>query len=156
MDSPNVGQNAPLSDGASSASCLSDVEQAHLFVGHLFAGLIEFSLQGCIDFQSCASLGGANILERHLITVQRHTLPVLADLAEQAMFDGIPLRCAGRIMANGDGEPMTIAQLLLQIGLPYRGTRVIHSAGVGVSVSAIWHAGRRRENGDCRFANEFK
>jgi hypothetical protein len=35
--------------------------------------------------------------------------PVLADLAEQAMLDGIPFRGTGRVVTDGDAESQAIA-----------------------------------------------
>lgn len=36
-------------------------------------------------------LGGADVFEHYFIRVQRNASPILADLREESMFDGIPL-----------------------------------------------------------------
>src|SRR5260370_32260701 len=56
--------------------------------------------------------------------------PVLADLAEQAVIDGISLGRAWRVMAHRDGEAQEIADLILQGLFPGATTRAVASAPI--------------------------
>lgn len=56
---------------------------------------------------------------------------MLADFAEQAMLDGIPLGGAGRIMTNRDAKLIGIHQFFLERELPGATARPIAAATVG-------------------------
>ena len=53
---------------------------------------------------------GAKKVEHGLVALERLASPVLADLTEEAMLDGVPLGGAGGVVADGDGEPEAIAE----------------------------------------------
>ena len=72
--------------------------------GHFQAGC------GC----GCGCCGGAEKLHGFPIAVQRLGFPVSADLAEQAMLDGIPFGGAGWVAGDGDAQSQAIAQLPLE------------------------------------------
>ena len=57
--------------------------------------------------------GGANELENLVEVGEGFAGPVIADLAEQAVLDGIPLGSARWVMTDGDLDAERIDQLLL-------------------------------------------
>ena len=48
--------------------------------------------------------GGTDTVERGLVAVEGASRPVLADLGEESVFDGIPFGGAGRIVTDGHGS----------------------------------------------------
>jgi hypothetical protein len=44
--------------------------------------------------------------------------PVRADRAERAVLDRVPLRAAGRVVADRDGQAVLVAELLLELLFP--------------------------------------
>ena len=50
--------------------------------------------------------------QQHGERAQHEPGPSRRDLAEQAMFDGIPLRCSRRIVADGDRQPGFVREIL--------------------------------------------
>src|ERR1035437_9372281 len=92
------------------------------------AGRILFAVQiGCHD-QARFGTGSADEFEHLFIAVQWLGSPVLGDLREQTMLDGIPFGGSGGIMSNRDGETEWIAQLCLKFGLPCPGTATVTAA----------------------------
>ena len=81
--------------------------------------------------QSGLSMGGADELEHLFVGEQWLSSPVLGDLGEETMFDGIPFGGAGRIMSDGDGEAEGVAQLSLDFGLPGPAAVAIAATRVG-------------------------
>ena len=57
--------------------------------------------------------------------------PVFADLAEEAVFDGIPFGSAGGIVTDGDGETEGVDQLFLQFPFPGANPRTVAAAAIG-------------------------
>jgi hypothetical protein len=66
--------------------------------------LISLLYQASPDFQASGCSGCSNVVEDSFVTIQWFSHPVLADLAEKSMLDWIPLGCAGRIVADRDGD----------------------------------------------------
>jgi len=93
-------------------------------------GRIFFSVQIGSDNQAGMGTGGANEAEHFFIAVQWLGSPVLGDLGEQTMLDGIPFGGAGGIVSDGHGEAEGIAQLSLDFGLPGPGTATVAAARV--------------------------
>ena len=59
---------------------------------------------------------GAHVLQDGLETVAGTARPVLADLAEQKVFDGIPLRRGGRVVGHRHPQAVPVAEAMLQVG----------------------------------------
>lgn len=64
--------------------------RAKVFWG-LFLFWKDFADQCSANFEAGRCLGGADVFEHYFIRVQGNTSPILADLREEAMFDGVPL-----------------------------------------------------------------
>ncbi len=76
-------------------------------------------------------LGGTDVLEHGLVAGERLSGPVLGDLAEEPVLDGIPLGGAGGIVGDGDAEAEGIAEFLLEGTLP-------GANSVSVAAAAVW------------------
>ena len=109
----------------------ADTQQLHLLVGDLLSLLVGFGVELGSDGKACAGPGGGDIVEDGVIGLERHPLPVPADLAEQAVFDRVPFRGSGRVVTDGDAQSVTITELLLQIAQPDPGARAIGTTGIG-------------------------
>src|ERR1035441_3577489 len=109
----------------------ADVQAPHLLLGDLLAFLVEFGVEFCSDGQSARRACAREVVECDLVGPKRHSLPVLADLAEEAVLDGVPLGGAGGIVTDGDAQAMSIAELLLQITLEDPAARAICTTSVG-------------------------
>lgn len=64
------------------------------------------------------STGTIKFPDHRLIGPQWLACPILADLTEQAMFDGVPFGSAGGVMADGDRETKAVADPRLELLLP--------------------------------------
>src|SRR5674536_210029 len=60
---------------------------------------------------------------------QRTPAPVLRNVTEQAMLDLVPFRRAGRIVANADGQPDLVGELL-QFDFPQAHARAVGAAAI--------------------------
>ena len=60
----------------------------------------------------------SNVIHDGFVTIQGLTLPVLADLAEQSVFDRIPFGRAGRVVADRDRDVVRVCQTGLNERLP--------------------------------------
>ena len=89
------------------------IQRLHHGVSNLFAFLEDALKHVCQDLET--ALGGrtANQSQHGLKGSQGLSSPIDTNLAKQAMLDGIPLRAARWVMANGDRQPKAIAQLHL-------------------------------------------
>ena len=76
-----------------------DTQQLHLFVGDLLSLLLKFGVELGSDGQAGAGAGGGDIVEDGVIGFERHSLPVPADLAEQAVLDRASI---SRLRAGSD------------------------------------------------------
>ena len=81
--------------------------------------------------QSGGGACGAQVFQDGLVAVQGAARPVLADLAEQAVFDGIPLRRGRRVVGHGHAQAMPVAEAVLQVVLPGARRGTIAAAAVG-------------------------
>ena len=81
--------------------------------------------------QASLSAGRANEFEHPFVAVERLGRPVLGDLGEQAVLDGIPFGGARRVVSDGDVDAEGIAYLSLQCDLPRPGSATVAAAGVG-------------------------
>lgn len=109
----------------------ADVEQFHLLVGRLLTFLVDFGVELRGHSQSGFGLGRRDVVQGHLVGLERHALPVLADRAEQSMLDGVPFGGSGRIVADGHAQAMFVAQPLLQVAFEDPAAGAVCPTGVG-------------------------
>ena len=95
-----------------------DVELQPTFFGHDLSGQVCAVDHGSSDLQACRSRCGSDVIEDGVVGIQRLTRPVPADVAEEPMFDRVPLGRSGGIMADRHGEPKRIAQFLDDLIFP--------------------------------------
>jgi hypothetical protein len=62
----------------------------HLLIGDGFAFGVFLGQQAGTHRESGGSVSSANVFEHSLVTLQRVTLPLFADLGKQAVFDRVP------------------------------------------------------------------
>ena len=89
-------------------------EALHRLIGDPLAGLVAAAPQPGADLQ--AGVGGrpADVADQGLEAAQGFARPVEADVAEEPVLDGVPLRAAARVMADSHRETVLIAQVLLE------------------------------------------
>ena len=85
-----------------------DVEAVHLGFADLDALLIAARVECALDFQTGLGRRRADQLDHGKAIRERPAAPVLRDVAEQPVFDFVPLRRARRIMAEVDREPRLV------------------------------------------------
>jgi len=102
----------------------------HLRVGNLDIFLVASVKKLGSNGEASLGCGCADTVERGLVAVEGASRPILADLAEQAMLDRVPLGRAGRIVTDGYRQIVDVAQLLLQAVLP-------DPAAVAVAATAV-------------------
>ncbi len=64
---------------------------------------IVATVEVSVDRQAGSSCGGANEAEDLLIAVERFASPVLGDLREEAMLDGVPFGSTRGVVGDGEG-----------------------------------------------------
>ena len=69
----------------------------------LGAGEIVATIEVSVDRQAGSSCGGANEVEDLLIAVERFASPVLGDLREETMLDGVPFGSSRGVVGDGEG-----------------------------------------------------
>jgi hypothetical protein len=67
------------------------------FTFHLLSSLIKASVQEGFYFQSGCRARPPNVLQHNFESLEGLSLPIRADVAEQAMFDRVPLTNEERI-----------------------------------------------------------
>ena len=115
----------------------SDAQLSHLGVGDLDAGLVGLPHEVGAHTQSGEGACGAQILQDGLVAVEGAARPVLADFAEQAVFDGVPLRRGGRVMGYGDAQAVAVAEAMLQVELPSARRGTVAAAAVGEDLQGL-------------------
>ena len=70
-------------------------------------------------------------------TVEGSARPVFADLAEQAVFDGVPLRRGRRVVGDGHPQAVPVAEAMLQVELPGAGGATVAAAAVGQDLQGL-------------------
>jgi hypothetical protein len=101
-----------------------DIEACRLDIGDLRARLLGSLVEGACDLEPGLGGGRADQLDHGQAVGQRTAAPVLDDAAEQPVLDPVPLRHAGRIVMDVQGEPCRIGERL-QFRLPQPHTRPV-------------------------------
>ncbi len=107
-----------------------NLEASELVLRHLHALRILFPGKESADLQPGLRDRPTDAREHALEAAQRLARPVVADVREQAVFDGIPLRRAGRVVANGDWDSEDVCEFLLEAKLVDAGSRSIAPARI--------------------------
>ena len=81
-----------------------DAKGLELFGSGFCACWIVAPIQVGGDRQTGLSSGGANEAEDLLVAIERFTGPILGNLREEAMFDGVPFRSARGVVGDGEGQ----------------------------------------------------
>ncbi len=81
-----------------------DAKGLQLLGSGFCAGWIVAAVQVGGDRQTGLSSSGANKAEDLLIAVERFTGPVLGDLREETMLDGVPFGSARWVVGNGERQ----------------------------------------------------
>lgn len=79
-----------------------DAKCLKLFGCGFGAGWIVATVEVSVDRQAGSSSGGANEAEDLVIAVERFAGPVLGDLREEPMLDGVPFRSSGGVVSDGE------------------------------------------------------
>src|SRR5271157_6623323 len=77
-----------------------NVERLHLGVADLDALFVSARVQRALDFQAGLGCRRRDQLDDSHAIRERPAAPSLRDVAEQAVLDPVPLRCARRIMVD--------------------------------------------------------
>jgi hypothetical protein len=80
-----------------------DAKCLKLFARGFGAGWIVATIEVSVDRQAGLSSGGANEVEDLVIAVERFAGPVLGDLREKPMLDGVPFRSSRGVVSDGEG-----------------------------------------------------
>src|ERR1039457_2225323 len=101
----------------------AQAQLVHLRIGDLNAGGIILGDQTACDAEPCGGRSFTDELGDQWVSLERDASPVFADLAEQAMFDGI--------VTDGDRQLPGVHQLLLQRPLPGPALITIAATAIG-------------------------
>ena len=108
---------------------VTDIDLGKLMVADFDFQWVGFVRAGGRDLQAGDCARAANQPQHLLQTIQRFSSPVQTDGTKQAVFDGIPFRCACRVMGNRDGQAVLIGPPLQGV---FPQTRAITVAASGV------------------------
>ena len=106
-------------------------ELLHLVFRNPLANFIVFVDKTSLDLQARGVGGGTDIVDDGFIAVERSARPVHTDMGKELMFDRIPLGGAWRIVADGNGQLIGIAELMLQMIFPGPCTSAVGAAAIG-------------------------
>src|SRR5258708_38794636 len=93
-------------------------QRLKLFWGRFRAGGIVATVEVSGDCQAGFRSGGANEAEDLLVAVEWLARPVFGDFGKEAVFNGVPLGSASRIMRYGESQTERVGQLRLEFGFP--------------------------------------
>ena len=79
-------------------------------IGTFAADVVDLVEDTRFDMQSCSSAGALNCLQRGFMRVEDDTLQSALDVAEQAVFDRMPLRGIGWVVGDAQGQPQARAE----------------------------------------------
>src|SRR5208282_3025546 len=91
-----------------------DVEAFHRGIADFDALLIAARVERAFDLEPGVGGGCADQLDHGETIRERSAAPVPRDVAEQAVLDPVPLRCAWGIVVDVDGKPGLTAGVALQ------------------------------------------
>ena len=117
------------------------VESGDLVGIGLLAGRVVPLDKSRPDGKPLLGLGGPDVLEHGFVAGERLSSPVLGDLAEEPVLDGIPLGGAGGVVGDGDAEAEGIAELLLEGALPGSNSVSVAAAAVCENEDAVGMGG---------------
>ena len=106
------------------------VEFTHLCLGNPDSCVVIAWSQIGGNGETGVGLGCTDEIEHGVDVGERLASPVSADLAEQAVFDRVPLGSAGRVMTHGHGEAEAVANPILEIFFPSAATPAVASASI--------------------------
>ena len=81
-----------------------DAKGLQLLGSRFCAGWIVAPVEMGGDRQTGLSSGGANEAEDLLVAIERFTGPVLGDLREETMLDGVPFGSTRWVVGDGEGQ----------------------------------------------------
>jgi hypothetical protein len=96
-----------------------DGEAVHLRTGHLDSLRILGGIDFAGDGQAGCGSSCGNQLDDRQPAGQGPGTPVLRNVTEEAVLDLVPFRCAGRVVADADGQADLVSQRL-EFALPQR------------------------------------
>src|SRR5271165_6300607 len=106
-----------------------DVEALHRGIADFDALLIAARVERAFDLEPGVGGGCADQLDHGKTIRERSAAPVLRDVAEEAVLDPVPLRCAWRIVMDVDRKPGLVGELL-QFEFPEPHARPVRAAAV--------------------------
>src|SRR5262249_58198037 len=89
-------------------------EPLDVLAGPLLRFAIDLFIQESLDRQAGHGTRPADVPQHDPQRLQRLAFPVLADIAEQAVLDGVPFGAPRRIVADRHGQPEGVTQLFLE------------------------------------------
>jgi hypothetical protein len=107
-----------------------EVELTHFRVWDLDSGGVVLRDEISADGEAGFRFGGSDEFEDLVDVGERFSSPVLADLAEQTVFDGIPFGSARGIVADGNGESERSAECVLKRFPPGASSRAVTSSAI--------------------------
>jgi len=107
-----------------------EVELTHFCVWDLDSGGVILRDEISVDGKAGFRFGGSDEFEDLADVGERLPSPVLADLAKQTVFDGVPFGSARGIVADGNGEAERSAECVLKRFPPGAATRAVTSSAI--------------------------
>src|SRR5450755_2616212 len=89
-----------------------EVDGGELFFCDGHASRIRTPIQSCADLQTGLGGGSGIEVDDDLMTDQRLASPVLGDVGKHAVLDLVPFTCAGRKVADVNGQTKLGCQVL--------------------------------------------
>ena len=108
----------------------NEVELPHFCIGDLDPGVIVLRDEVGVDAEAGFRFGGTDEMEDLLDIGEGFSGPVFADLAEQAVLDGIPFGSTRWIVAHGNDETERRADRVLNGFPPDAGARSVTSSAI--------------------------
>ncbi len=108
-----------------------EADAAHLLRCKLGAVRILSGIERAVHRQARAGASFSDETQDGGVVCERLTSPLLADLGEETVFDGIPFGGTGGIVADGDEQTEAVDEVFLQGVFPEISVRSIASAIIG-------------------------
>src|SRR5260221_10322361 len=94
---------------------LLKVERRHDLISDFQPSCLQGRNEMSLDGQPRLGFGIVAIVEYQVKGTQRTPRPVFADFAEPPVFNRLPLRSAGWVMTDADGQAQPMRQFLLKL-----------------------------------------